>query len=359
MWSCITRNPLNAMDKVAIVVLNWNGAEMLRRFMPIVVARSQRIAAPADEGNVSIYLADNGSTDDSVALVRDRWPTVRIIAMDQNRGFAEGYNVALRSVEAQYVVLLNSDVAPGEGWLHSLVAYMDAHPEVAACQPKVLSYRDPTHFEYAGAAGGFIDRYGYPFCRGRIMGTVEQDHGQYDRVLPVLWATGAALFIRLADYREVGGLDGRFFAHCEEIDLCWRLRSRGRGVVCVPQSVVHHVGAATLRRENPRKTYLNFRNNLLMLYNNLPDSDLHPVMRLRWWLDRLAALKFLLSGQASNALAVLRARRDFRRMRPAFQTDRLRNLSQTTCTQVVGRTSFSILWRYYVMGRKTFDALGQ
>ena len=353
------------MDKVAIVILNWNGRDVLRRFLPSVLERTSYEAnslshSPGEgesEGGVSIYLADNGSTDGSVEMVGREFPTVRIIAMEQNRGYAEGYNVALRQVEAEYVVLLNSDVEPQQSWLEPLVAYMDAHPEAAACQPKLLSWRDPRRFEYAGAAGGFLDRYGYPYCRGRIMGTVEEDHGQYDTVQSVLWATGAALFIRLADYRQAGGLDSRFFAHCEEIDLCWRLRSRGRAVVCLPQSVVHHVGAMTLRRENPRKTYLNFRNNLLMLYKNLPERDLRPVMRLRWWLDRLAALKFLLSGQGPNARAVLQARRDFHRMLPSFAADRQENLRLATCTDVSGRTPRSILWQYYILRRKTFGQL--
>ena len=339
------------MDKVAVVILNWNGEAMLRQFLPAVLSRS------SGDG-VAIYLADNGSTDGSVSWVRQNFSSVRVIAMAENLGFAEGYNVALRSVEAEYAVLLNSDVEPCEGWLGELTAFMDAHPEVAACQPKLLSWRDPQRFEYAGAAGGFIDRYGYPYCRGRVMGTVEEDRGQYDAPLPVLWASGAALLVRLTDFRQVGGLDGRFFAHCEEIDLCWRLRARGRGVACIPSAVVKHVGAMTLRRENPRKTYLNFRNNLLLLYKNLPQGDLRPVMRLRWWLDRVAALKFFLCGQAPNARAVLQARRDYRRMRPEFEADRRENLAKATCTAVTGRTSGSVLWAYYVRGRRVFSQLG-
>ena len=195
-------------------------------------------------------------------MLREEFPAVRLILLEQNHGFAEGYNLALNKVDAEYVVLLNSDVEVTEHWLEPLVAYMDTHPEVAACQPKIRSWHQKQMFEYAGAAGGYIDRYGYPFCRGRMMGTMERDEGQYDTVVPVFWATGAALFIRLTDYTDVGGLDARFFAHMEEIDLCWRLRSRGRGIVCIPQSVVYHVGAATLKKESPRKTFLNFRNTL-------------------------------------------------------------------------------------------------
>lgn len=224
---------------------------MLRSFLPSVLRYSEA------EG-VEVCVADNGSTDQSVEMLRREFPSVRRILLDGNHGFADGYNLALRQVEAEYVVLLNSDVEVTGQWLQPMAAYLDAHPEVAACQPKIRSWRQKEWFEYAGAAGGFIDRYGYPFCRGRVMGVVEADRGQYDTVLPIFWATGAAMFIRLADYREAGGLDGRFFAHMEEIDLCWRLRARGRGIVCIPQSVVYHVGGATLKKENPHKTFLNF-----------------------------------------------------------------------------------------------------
>ena len=256
------------MKKISHVILNWNGSEMLRTFLPSVVEFSQQ-----DE--VEICVADNGSTDDSVEVVRREFPQVRLIELASNYGFADGYNRALQQVDAEYVVLLNSDVEVTPHWLVPLMKYMDHHPEVAACQPKIRSYRQRGMFEYAGAAGGYIDRYGYPFCRGRILDKVEKDGGQYDSVESVFWATGAALFIRLKDYREAGGLDGRFFAHMEEIDLCWRLRARGRGIVCIPQSEVYHVGGATLAKENPRKTFLNFRNNLLMLYKNLQIGRAH------------------------------------------------------------------------------------
>ena len=246
------------MDKIAVVILNWNGCEMLRSFLPSVVRYSKTEGA-------KIYVADNGSTDASVDMLRQEFPDVHLIILKENLGFAEGYNLALQQVSAEYVMLLNSDVEVTEHWLVPLVSYMDAHPEVAACQPKIRSWRQKELFEYAGAAGGFIDRYGYPFCRGRIMSAVEKDNGQYDTVVPVFWATGAALFIRRKDYLDAGGLDGRFFAHMEEIDLCWRLRARGRMLVCVPQSTVYHVGGATLKKENPHKTFLNFRNNLVTL----------------------------------------------------------------------------------------------
>ncbi len=338
------------MDRIAVVILNWNGADMLRRFLPSVVRYSE-----AD--GVVVCVADNGSTDHSVALVRREFPTVRLIELEENHGFADGYNLALQQVDAEYVVLLNSDVEVTPHWLRPLTEYMDAHPGVAACQPKLLSQREKGKFEYAGAAGGFLDCYGYPFCRGRIMGVVEEDKGQYDAPLPVFWASGAALFIRLADYRSAGGLDGRFFAHMEEIDLCWRLRARGRSIVCVPQSVVCHVGAATLKKESPRKTLLNFRNNLLMLYKNLPDAELAPVMRVRTLLDYVAALTFLLKGQLPNARAVWQARREYRRMRPSYEPLRRENLAKTLCPVIPERVGYSLLLKYYLFGKRRFSDL--
>ena len=330
--------------------MNWNGCEMLRSFLPSVVRCSDT------EGKES-YVADNGSTDASVEMLRQEFPSVHLIILDKNRGFAEGYNLALQQVSAEYVVLLNSDVEVTGHWLAPLVDYMDAHPEVAACQPKIRSWRYKERFEYAGAAGGFIDRYGYPFCRGRIMGVVEEDNGQYDTVVPVFWATGAALFIRLKDYQDAGGLDGRFFAHMEEIDLCWRLRARGRMLVCVPQSTVYHVGGATLKKENPHKTFLNFRNNLVMLYKNLPEEELGYVMRVRTVLDCVAALSFLLKGQFANMWAVLRARRAFHSLRPLFAADREENLKKTSLPVIPERTKSSILVQFYLHGKKFFSRL--
>lgn len=323
---------------------------MLRSFLPSVVRFSEA------DGAV-VYVADNGSTDASVDMLRREFPSVRLVLLEENHGFADGYNLALQQVPAEYVVLLNSDVEVSEHWLAPLAAYMDAHPEVAACQPKIRSWRQKEQFEYAGAAGGFIDRYGYPFCRGRIMGVVETDNGQYDTVLPIFWATGAALFIRSADYREAGGLDGRFFAHMEEIDLCWRLRARGRQIVCIPQSVVYHVGGATLKKENPKKTFLNFRNNLLMLYKNLPSAELASVMRVRTFLDYVAAAGFVLKGQLPNAWAVLRARRAFASLRASFTPSREENLKKTSLSVIPERTKNSILAQFYLRGKKLFSQL--
>lgn len=336
--------------KVSVVILNWNGCDMLRTFLPSVIRCS------VGEG-IEVCVADNGSTDDSVAMLQREFPSVRTIVLNENHGFAEGYNLALQQVDAEYAVLLNSDVEVTEHWLEPMMAYLDTHPEVAACQPKIRSYRQRAYFEYAGAAGGFMDKYGYPFCRGRILGVVEEDKGQYDTVVPVFWATGAALFIRRADYREAGGLDGRFFAHMEEIDLCWRLRARGREIACIPQSTVYHVGGATLKKENPHKTFLNFRNNLVMLYKNLPESELNKVMRVRAFLDYVAAFTFLLKGQADNARAVLRAREEYKRMRPSFFSARAEDLKKISLNPIPERTTSSILWLFYVRGCKHFSQL--
>lgn len=335
--------------KVAVVILNWNGEAMLRRFLPTVVRYS------CDEAE--IWVADNASDDASVQLLREHFPSVKLIQLDKNYGFAEGYNRALAQIEAEYYVLLNSDVEVTHHWLTPLVEYMDAYPDVAACQPKLLSEANRDYFEYAGASGGFIDRYGYPFCRGRIFNTVEEDNGQYDYIIDILWATGACMLIRSADYREVHGLDGRFFAHNEEIDLCWRLRQRGRRIVCIPESEVYHVGGGTLPKSNPMKTFLNFRNNLTMLYKNLPDGELKGVMRVRRVLDYVAALKMLVADRSwADFKAVVKARRAFYRWRHNFDDDR-REIGRTRTAGPSERVGYSILWQYYVKGRKTFSRL--
>lgn len=323
---------------------------MLREFLPSVIDYS------VGEG-IEVCVADNASTDTSREVLQTEFPTVRLIELDRNYGFAEGYNRALAQVEAEYAVLLNSDVEVTPHWLEPLLDYMDAHSETVACQPKLLSWRNKDYFEYAGASGGFMDRYGYPFCRGRIFDVVEKDDGQYDTVTEVLWATGAVLFIRLKDYREAGGLDGRFFAHMEEIDLCWRLRSRGKKIVCIPQSVVYHVGGATLKKENPRKTFLNFRNNLLMLYKNLPDKELKHVLFVRGILDRVAAFVFYLKRDKENARAVMEARREFDNIRYSFATSRIENMMKSTDEILPQRVRFSILMKYYLLGKKYFSQL--
>ncbi len=339
------------MDKVAIVILNWNGAKMLQQYLPSVLRYSR------DEATVIV--ADNASTDISLELLYTHFrEDCRVIELEKNWGFAEGYNKALSKVDAEYYLLLNSDIEVTHHWLTPLIEFMDAHDDVAACQPKLLSVSDKDSFEYAGACGGFLDRYGYPFCRGRIFETVESDKGQYDVTSDVLWATGAALMIRSKDYWDVGGLDGRFFAHNEEIDLCWRLRIRGRRVCCVPDSFVYHVGGGTLPKSNPMKTYLNFRNNLTMLYKCLPDEELKPVMRMRWFLDYLAAWEMLLLKRNwGDFRAVYRARRAFKRWRKDFDADREVIQRSRVLPFVPERRPFSLLWQYYVKGRKTYSAL--
>ena len=338
------------MKKISVVILNWNGVSMLQKFLPKVVEYSQ-----GEE--VEVCVADNGSTDESVAWVKANCPDVRLVVLDKNYGFADGYNHALQQVEAEYVVLLNSDVEVTPHWLEPMMSYMDAHPEVAACQPKIRAERNKACFEYAGAAGGYIDKLGYPFCRGRIFDVVEEDKGQYETIVPIFWATGAALFIRLKDYREAGGLDGRFFAHMEEIDLCWRLRSRGRGIVCIPQSVVFHVGAATLKKENPRKTFLNFRNNLLMLYKNLPEDELRKVLFIRGVLDWVAAFVFLLKGDGKNTRAVLQARKEFKRIRTDFASSRTENMEKAVSGIIPERVNYSLLWKFHAGRKKVFSSL--
>ena len=340
--------------KVAVVILNWNGEQMLRDFLPSVVKHS---VLPKAMGEAVVYVADNGSTDASLALLAEEFPAVRTIVFDENYGFADGYNKAFEQIDAEYAVLLNSDVEVTPDWLLPLVEYMDAHPQVAACQPKLMAYHKKDEFEYAGAMGGYLDRYGYPYCRGRIFDTIEKDHHQYDADVSLLWATGACLMVRLPIYKEVGGLDGRFFAHMEEIDLCWRLRCRGYEVRSVASSIVYHVGGATLNAGHPRKTFLNFRNNLLMLYKNLPESDLASVLFIRALLDYVAAAMFLLKGEWGSTKAVFRARREYRKLKSEFRTSREENLRKAVSMDVPERTRFSILWKYHVGRCHTFDKL--
>ncbi|MBQ6764588.1 MAG: glycosyltransferase family 2 protein [Paludibacteraceae bacterium] len=295
--------------KCSIIILNWNGAEMLRRYLPSVV---EHTTLPDCE----IVVADNGSTDNSLEVLRTAFPSVRTLVLDRNYGFAEGYNRALAGTESTYTVLLNSDVEVTEGWLEPLLAFMDTHPDVAAVQPKIRSWLHRDRFEHAGAAGGFINALGYPYCRGRVLWHVEQDKGQYDTPAEVAWTSGACMCVRTAVYKDCGGLDAAFFAHMEEIDLCWRMRNKGWRLVCLPQSVVYHLGGGSLNYESPRKTYLNHRNNLLMIYKNKQ----HPwgVLFIRFFLDYAAALFYLLQGRPQACKAVFTARRDYRRMRKMY-----------------------------------------
>ena len=281
---------------------------MLRTYLPSVIAHTK---------GAEIIVADNGSTDDSLEVLHKEFPSVKTIVLDTNYGFAEGYNKAIEQVESEYVVLLNSDVEVTEGWLSPLLDYMTAHPEVAAVQPKIRAWRERDRFEHAGAAGGFLSWLGYPYCRGRRFGRVEQDHGQYDTIAEIDWTTGACMCVRTSVYKECGGLDAAFFAHQEEIDLCWRMRNKGWKLACIPQSVVYHLGGGSLSYDNPRKTFLNFRNNLLMIYKNR--SFPWMVLTLRFFLDYAAAAMFLATGKKGSAKAVYEARKEYKRMRKNYR----------------------------------------
>ncbi len=288
------------MTKVAIVILNWNGETLIKEFLPQVVKNS------VHQG-VQVFVADNASSDKSLEIIDRDFPSVKVIKLDQNYGFTGGYNRALKQVNAEYVVLLNSDVAPAENWIEPLIKELDENPQTAICAPKIKSYRNLDLFEYAGAAGGYIDRYGFPFCKGRIFNEIEKDMGQYNRSANIFWASGAAMMIRKDLYFDSDGLDEDFFAHMEEIDLCWRLKNRGWNIRYVADSEVFHLGGATLDYNNPRKVYLNFRNNLFLLTKNLPKNKLFVKLIQRMLLDGIASVKFLLTGEFRNFYSVLLA----------------------------------------------------
>lgn len=337
----------------SVIILNWNGEAMLRRFLPNVITNTQR-------ADVEIVVADNGSTDGSLAYLRTE--PVRVIELGENFGFAEGYNRAIAQVDSDYVVLLNSDVEVTPCWLDTLLEYARTHEEVAALQPKVLSWQSKqdvlvgeaqkVSFEHAGAAGGMIDCLGYPYCYGRFLTHLEEDDGQYDTPTPIFWASGACMFIRRDVYVKEGGLDSVFFAHQEEIDLCWRLHCRGYQIMSVPQSVVYHVGGGTLEYESPRKTFLNFRNNLLMLYKNLPPVQWLLVMLIRWPLDYVAALQMLLSGKWLNFKAVFQARCAFWRLRKQYKAIRAANLRNSRVQYPTIISKRSIIVDYYLLGKR-------
>lgn len=331
----------------AVIILNWNGDRLLREYLPSVIANT-------DPAVGRVIVADNGSTDTSVATLKELFPEVELMLFPENYGFAEGYNKALALAAQQgyrYTVLLNSDVKPAPGWLSPLVEWMDTHPDCGACQPKILSYSEPEKFEYAGASGGFIDRNGYPFCRGRIFSDVETDAGQYDDPREIFWATGAALMVPTQLYLDAGGLDAGFFAHMEEIDLCWRIHLMGKQIWVVPASGVYHLGGGSLPASNPRKTYLNFRNNLLLLHKNLPEKDLRGTLLRRRLLDTLAWAKFAATFDFANAGAVWRAHRDFAKMRKAYTAHPSENLLRKPMQRR------NILTDYYLRGIRRFKDL--
>ncbi len=287
------------MNKIAVVILNWNGRKFLEEFLPSVIEHSVNDA--------EIIIADNASTDDSIEFLEKNFPQVRIIVNDQNYGFAEGYNMALAKVEADYFILLNSDIEVTGNWIKPVIELMDNDPEIGACQPRIRSFYEKEKFEYAGASGGYIDKLGYPFCRGRIFQSIEKDEGQYSDTTEVFWATGACLFVRSELFMQYGGFDSDFFAHMEEIDFCWRLKNHGYKIFVCPESIVYHVGGGTLPKASYKKTYLNFRNNLTLLYKNLPRRKKKRVLAMRFILDGVASVKFLCDGHIKDFYAVFRA----------------------------------------------------
>lgn len=334
------------MKRVAVVILNYNGRKFLEEFLPNVMANTNADLA-------DIVVADNASTDGSVELMHERFPGIRLIDNGFNGGFATGYNMALRQIEADYYVLLNSDIEVTPHWIEPVIELMDANPQIAACQPKILSYHEKEKFEYAGASGGFIDKYGYPFCRGRVFQRLEEDRGQYDDICEVFWATGACMFVRADLYLKYGGLDDAFFAHMEEIDFCWRMKNLGYKIFCCPQSKVYHIGGGTLPKSSARKTYLNFRNNLSLLYKNLPSNRLFWVIAYRILLDWVAAFKFLFGGGLADFWAVIRAHFAFYRRIPA-----IRKVRKTLTNRPVGQMyQRNIVFENFLRGKKKFSDL--
>ena len=336
--------------KIAIVILNWNGAKLMLQFLPSVIEFS-------NNDLTDIVVADNGSTDNSLQILQNEFPEVKILDLKQNYGFARGYNEALKQIDADYFVILNSDVEVTAGWLDEPIRLMEMDPSIAAVQPKILSYHQKTHFEYAGAAGGYIDRFGYPFCRGRIFNEVEEDRGQYNDSVDIFWATGACMFVRAKCFHEVGGFDADFWAHMEEIDLCWRLKNRGYRIVYTPESVVYHVGGGTLSYDNPRKLYLNFRNNLWLLYKNLPAQQLFPIIFARMILDGVAALKLLAEFNLNGIASVLKAHYHFYRSIPSLNRKRRQSRQKGYLIDLAGKLNGSIVFQFYIRKRKTFGKI--
>lgn len=329
---------------VSVVILNYNGRKWIENFLPFCM----QTAYPA----VQWIMADNASTDDSVEFVKRNFPSVTVVQFEVNKGFARGNNDAVPYCKGDYVVLLNSDVEVTPNWLEPLVARIHHNPEIAAVQPKILSYHQRTHFEYAGACGGFLDKYGIPFCRGRIFEYCEEDKKQYDKAMPVFWATGACLLFRKSIWENSGGLDDDFFAHMEEIDWCWKVQLAGYQIWCEPKSVVYHVGGGTLAMENPKKTYLNFRNSLLMLYKNLPSHKLWTTLFSRLLLDGIAGVFYLFKGKFWHILAIIQAHWYF--FRKSWQYRKKRRFVQSAAKKEVQLFSKSIIFQRFLKGKKTF-----
>ncbi|MBN2892233.1 MAG: glycosyltransferase family 2 protein [Bacteroidales bacterium] len=332
-------------DKVAVVILNWNGKKFLEQFLPSVVEYSS-------SENVSIWVADNGSTDDSVDFLTGKYPQIKQIILYKNYGFAGGYNKALQQINAEYFVLLNSDVEVTKNWIDPIIDYIEENDDVAAVQPKILAFHNKKQFEYAGAAGGFIDKFGYPFCRGRILDQFEEDNGQYNDIIDIFWATGACLFIRSQDFLE-NLFDEDFFAHMEEIDLCWRLKNKNRRIVYNYQSTVYHVGGGTLPKKSSNKLFLNYRNNLLLLYKNLPQKKTSKILFQRMILDGLSAMVYLAKFQFSYFVTVLKAHRKFYSMKQNFKAKRvdLLQFNNKSHSQIYKK---SIVFDYFIRKKRNF-----
>ncbi|MFB9844730.1 glycosyltransferase family 2 protein [Mucilaginibacter ginsenosidivorans] len=333
--------------KVAIVILNWNGVKYLRDFLPSVLTSIWP--------NLDIVVGDNGSTDGSIEFLTQNYPTIRIIKNDQNYGFTGGYNRVLEKVDADYFILLNSDVEVHPGWIEPVISLMESDPLIAAAAPKIKAFADKDHFEHAGAAGGFIDVYGYPFCRGRMFYEIEQDKGQYQQSGEIFWASGAAMFVKKKYWVEAGGFDDRFFAHMEEIDLCWRLKNMGYKVVYCAESEVYHVGGGTLNTENPFKTFLNFRNNLLLLRNNLSFWRGMLIIFIRFWMDLLAIVRFLNEGKRRDAWAVSRAHQNF--VLQLFKGGGPKRNRRSNLRALKGMYRSSIVWDFFMKKKHTFSSL--
>ena len=332
-------------NEVAVVILNWNGKKFLEQFLPGVVENSK--------GQAEVIIADNASTDDSVSFLKTNFPNIRIIQNRINGGFARGYNDALAQVDAKYFVLLNSDIEVTPNWIQPVINLMERDKQIAACQPKLMSFYNREKFEYAGAAGGFIDKYGYPFCRGRLFQTTEGDGGQYDDETEIFWATGACLFVRSDIYKEIGGLDERFFAHMEEIDFCWRAKNQGYKIMYCPDSTVYHVGGGTLPKKSWKKTYLNMRNNNIMLFKNLPGNRLYKVFVARLVLDGIAAIKFLFDGGFMDLFAVVKAHWVFFFMIKKLKEERKKKILMPV-SKVLQK---NLVYQYFLKGKRKFSEL--
>jgi len=336
------------MKRVAVVILNYNGRGFLEKFLPKVIANS---------ADAEVIVADNQSTDDSVAFLKQNFPSIRLIVNSENGGFAKGYNDALKSVQAEYYVLLNSDIEVTENWIHPCIELLESDDSIVAVQPKVLAHHDPQRFEHAGAAGGFLDKDFYPFCQGRIFEQTEMDKNQYEQVREIFWATGACLFIRSSAYHEVGGLDEDFFAHMEEIDFCWQLKNLGYRIVCNPESTVYHVGGGTLPNDSPFKLYLNFRNNLFLLYKNIPSGSLISTLFARMILDGISAFVFLAKFSFAKFWSVLKAHINFYQSLKKLRIKRKKLLHNKVANQHAEIYSGSILVAYFLKKTRSFSGL--